>query len=411
MKKEVILYFYFCLGIIVCSSCKKYPELASLKQPAYLRVFNDLNYVLGPANSSLPSNEITFLFDPVFDKAGLPASASIIGDYITLRDSFSASYPANAGNIAVINQVEWPGSVTTLTAPTINGFDLSAWAQVPSGRHRIMLMGRPQTDTLFVNLPASGRSTIIADTTVDLTAGDVYTLEAVLRDGATNATGAYLRDESFTRTAFTTSNNYLSFYDFTANNLNPNDGLTYYYNAGAGNYLPITGTPYIAPLDLYYTVFTPVCANASATGAISYSCAFTTPTAYQVYLRTLNTTFETQAPYDSIPMPPLSQFLNPDSSFANLSSRPWVSIGVHEALGASSSINFGVDTLAWSQGAKEYNVAVEIPAFIYSQGLTIATSNGQSLAIYPSVNIVEIINNRPYVMQVHRTFDAPVITN
>jgi hypothetical protein len=408
MKKAVALYL--CLGIVVFSSCKKYAELAPLHQPAYLRVFNDLNYVLGPANSSLPSTEITFLFDPVLDKAGLPVNASLVGDYITVRDTFSSSYPSNAGNIAVTRQSEWPGSVTVLTAPTINGLDLSSWAQVPSGRHRIMLMGRPQTDTPFVNLPASGRTTIIADTTVDLSAGEVYTLEAALYDGAANLTGAYIRHENFTRTTFTTRNNYLGFYDLTARNLNPNNGYTYYYNAG-GFLAPVTGSPFYTPLNLYYTVFTPVCANTSATGAITYSCAFITPTAYQVYFRTLNSSFEVEAPYDSIPLPPLSQFLNPDGTFAALTGRPWVSVGVHEAQGTSCSINFGVDPVAWGNGAPEYGVGVEIPAFVYSQGLTLATSNSQEITIYPTVNIIEIINNHPYVIQLHRTFDAPIITN
>lgn len=399
-----------CLGIVVFGACKKYAELAPLHKPAYLRVFNDLNYVLGPANSSLPSTELTFLFDPVFDKTGLPTGASIVGDYITVRDTFATSYPANAGNIAVTKQPEWPGSVTVLTAPTINGLDLSAWAQVPSGRHRIMLMGRPQSDTPFVHLPASGRTTIIADTTVDLSAGEVYTLEAVLFDGAANITGAYIRHENFTKTAFSTRNNYLSFYDLTAGNLNPNNGLTYYFSVG-GTTRSATGTPFYTPLNLYYTVFTPVCANTSATGVIRYSCAFITPTANQVYFRTLNKTFQGEAPYDSIPLPPLAQFLNPDSTFAALTSRPWVSVGVREAAGTASSINFGVDPVAWGNGDPEYGVGVEIPAFVYAQGLTIATSNSREISIYPSVNIIEIINNHPYVMQMHRTFDAPIITN
>jgi hypothetical protein len=408
MKRDVISYL--CVGLILFSSCKKYAELSPINQPAYLRVFNDLNYVLGPANSSQPSNEITFLFDPVIDKAGLPTGASIIGDYITVRNVFAASYPANAGNLAVTKQSEWPGSVTTLTAPTINGLDLSSWAQVPSGRHRIMLMGRSQADTPFVNLPASGRTSIIADTTVDLSAGEVYTLEAVLLDGAVNSTGAYIRKESFTKTPFSTLNNYMSFYELSARNLNPSNITTYYLDQ---NNFPVIvqGTPFYAPLDLYYSVYTPVCANTSASGQVTYSCVFQTPTANKDYLRTLSRSFATQAPYDSIPMPPLSQFLNPDNSFATPSSRPWVSVGVHEALGTSGSINFGVDTLAWASRTGGYGVVVENPAFLFPQGLTLATGNGREISIYPTVSIIEIINNNPYMIQLHRTFDAPIITN
>lgn len=407
MKQATLLYVI--LSVAVFSSCKKYAELTPVSKAAYLRVFNDLNYILGPANSSLPSTEITFLFDPVFDKAGLPVNASIVGDYISVRSLFSASFPANAGNIGVTRQPEWPGALTVLTAPTINGFDLSSWAQVPSGKHRIMLMGRPQTDTAFVNLPASGRTTVIADTTVDLGAGEVYTLEAVLYDGASNSTGAYMRHESFPTAAFTTRNNYLSFYNLTARNLNPNNVTPFPYDY-QGFIIPISATPFYPPLDLYYTVFTPVCGNTSATGAIAYSCAFN-PTAKQVYFRTLSSSFEEKAPFDSIPLPPLSQFLNPDGTFTALKNRPWVSIGLHEAQGTSGSINFGVDTTAWINNDPEYHLGVEFPSFILPQGLTLATGNGSEISTYPTVNIVEIVNNTPFVMQMHRTFDAPIITN
>lgn len=413
MKREIGYILAFLLGfeIVLSFSCKKYPQLASLHQPAYLRVFNDLNYVLGPANSSAPSNEITFLLDPVTDKTGLPVGASIIGDYITVRELFSASYPANAGNIGVTRQPEWPGSVTVLTAPTINGLDLSSWAQVPSGKHRIMLMGRPQTDTPFVNLPASARTTVIADTTIDLSAGEVYTVEAALFDEATNSTGAYIRRENFTRTAFTNRNNYLSCYDLTARNLDPGQ-VTTYYTAPNGISTTFAGTPFFTPFDLYYTVYTPVCANTSATGTITYNCGFITPTANNVYFRTLNSSFAAEAPYDSIPLPPLSQFLNPDSSFADLTNRPWVSLSLQESVGASCSINFGVDSTAWANFFPPYyDQHVGLPAFTFSQGLTIATSNSKDITIYPSINIIEFINNHPYVIQLHRTFDAPIITN
>lgn len=416
MKRKAIhrarlSHIYLCIGIVVFCSCKKYPELTPLYQPAYLRVFNDLNYVLGPANSSAPSNEITFLFDPVFDKAGLPTGASLIGDYITVRELFSSSYPANAGNIGVTRQPEWPGAATVLTAPTINGLDLSSWAQVPSGRHRILLMGRPQTDTPFVNLPASGRTTIIADTTVDLSAGEVYTMEAALFDEATNLTKAYIRKENFTRTTFTTRNNYLSFYNLTARNLDPGQ-VTTYYTAPNGIPYIYAGTPFYTPFDLYYTVYTPVCANTSATGTITYNCGFITPTANHAYFRTVNSSFAVEAPYDSIPLPPLSQFLNPDSTFTALTNRPWVSLALQEEVGASSSINFGVDSTAWANFFPPYySQNVGLPAFTFSQGLTIATSNSKEITIYPSINIIEFINNHPYVIQLHRTFDAPIITN
>lgn len=380
------IYFAWCLVAAVClGSCSKYPELKPQSQASYLRVFNSLNYTQG--TGGLPPNEMTLLIDPVMDKNGLPVDAAVVGDYITERDPFSSSYPAHAGNIAVTKQSEWPGSLPVLTAPTINGLDLSAWAQVPSGKHRIMLMGRQSADTPFNHLPASARTSVIADTTVTFTPGEVYTMEAVVFDFATVRTGAYLRNENFTKIPFSTRENYLSFYCLTAANMSP--------NGGNGAFDP--------PLYLSYSLWSPLCTNSSYTGITKYSCVWPAPVVNHVYLRTISNSFGSAAPYDSLPMPPLSDFLNPDNSFVDSNYRPFPEFDIADGRTGTSPLYIGVspDLGGYPFGG----------GFTFPQGLAIAASNSQQIMVYPSVNIIELVNGTAYLMQLHRTFDPPIISN
>lgn len=389
MNRKII--FAGCLVAVAClGACTKYPELKPQPQASYLRVFNSLNYPQG--TGGLPPNEMTLLIDPVVDKNGLPSDAAVVGDYITVRDLFSSSYPANAGNIAITKQSEWPGSAPVLTAPTINGLDLSAWAQVPSGKHRIMLMGRPQADTPYTRLPASARANVIADTTVTFTPGEVYTMEAVVFDFSTSRTGAYLRQENFTKIPFSRLENYLSFYCLTAENLSP--------ALGTGGFVP--------PLFLYYTLWSPICSNSAYnTGLNKYSCMWPAPVVNHVYFRSVDNSFGTAAPYDSLPMPPLSDFLYPDNSFVDSNYRPFPQFDVVDGRQGYSSLFLGVSP---GLGGYIYG-APDIPNFTFPQGLAIAASNSQRVVVYPSVNIIEFINGTAYFMQLHRTFDPPIITN
>jgi hypothetical protein len=60
--------------------------------------------------------------------------------------------------------------------------DLSAWAQVASGKHRVLFIARPQNYIDFSSLSDTIKRKIIIDTTIDLHQGEVYTMEAVLQD-------------------------------------------------------------------------------------------------------------------------------------------------------------------------------------------------------------------------------------
>ena len=213
-------------AMIWMAGCRKYAEGPATigGKPAYLRVFNVIPNTQTPFNSSAANPFFTFLFDPKPDASGTPSGATIVGDWLGTRQTYTTSYPLNEGNSLgasldtfVTHNItyEYPGSAHVLTAPPINGFDLSAWAQVPSGKHRVQFVTRPQTDTPFANLSAAIRKSVVIDTTIDLQPGEVYTLEAVALDEDNNKYGVYLRQEQFTHQSFSDSNLYVGFFNLS----------------------------------------------------------------------------------------------------------------------------------------------------------------------------------------------------
>src|ERR1700744_29271 len=207
-------YILFLIGLFLLAGCNKYaegPATLGGGAPAYLRVFNVVPFALTPFNSAGATPFFTFLFDPQMDASGTPDGGLIVGDFLGQRQLYCTSYSINEGNslnasldTAVKSSInyEYPGEAHVLTAPPINGFDLSAWAQVPSGKHRVLFITRPQTDTAFAHLSQSIRKSIVIDTTIDLQAGEVYTLEAGARNLERNQYGVYMRQEEFIHETF-----------------------------------------------------------------------------------------------------------------------------------------------------------------------------------------------------------------
>lgn len=218
---------YLAIVLLLLTACRKYaegPATIGGAAPAYLRVFNVVPFALTPFNSAGATPFFTFLFDPQLDASGTPSGGLIVGDFLGTRQLYCTSYSINEGNglnasldTAVKSSInyEYPGETHVLTAPPINGFDLSAWAQVPSGKHRVLFITRPQTDTPFARLSESIRKSIVIDTTIDLQAGEVYTLEAVARNLDSNLYGAYLRQEQFIHQTFSDSNMYVGLYNLS----------------------------------------------------------------------------------------------------------------------------------------------------------------------------------------------------
>lgn len=220
--------FFLLLLVAFSTGCKKYDIIPSFKDPAYIRVFNDLQSPVDVFHSQQAAPFLTFLMDPKTDAAGLPVDAGIICDNLGTRQLFSLSYSINEANSSVGNilvgsnnsflppilypvNYEYPGNAAVLTASFINGFDLSAWGQIPSGKHRIMFVVRPQNNIGFKDLSAAIRSDILLDTTVNFEKGEVYTLEVVSRDLDNSKYGLYIRQEQFIHQAFEDDKIYVGF--------------------------------------------------------------------------------------------------------------------------------------------------------------------------------------------------------
>lgn len=290
----------FCL-----TACSKYSEGPSSigGNPAYLRVFNVIPYTQTPLNSSGTVPFFTFLFDPKFDKSGASDTGAIVCDWLGTRQVYTTSYPLTEGDglgasldTFVTHNInyEYPGSAHVLAAPTINGYDLSAWAQVPSGKHRVQFIARPENNTPFDSLSSTIRSAVIIDTTIDLQPGEVYTLEAVSTDEDNNRYGAYLRQEQFTHQNFSDTNLYAAFY-----NLSGKKSIIQQNNFPDS--FTVSGTFRILD-DVYY----------NSTGTTNY---FTVPGWSYTYLTTLTQHFAASASFIPMPLLPESYYFDNQGVF------------------------------------------------------------------------------------------------
>lgn len=201
------------LYMLMFAACRK-TEYPSVAQPAYIRVFNDLQYRQSLDNKDIPQPFLTFLMDPQLDASGVPSGAVTTGDFLDMRDAWARPYP-DAGNTSIW-QKEYPGSAKVIAAPILNGFDLSPWAQVSSGKRRIMVLTRPRNNTRFFDLQPSLRRDVLLDTTIELKAGEVYTLHILQQNAVSLKTGLYVREETFWKQSFSDSLVYTNFYNLSA---------------------------------------------------------------------------------------------------------------------------------------------------------------------------------------------------
>lgn len=222
MKSKYFLLL-LCAIALLFNSCRK-TDYATLNSPAYLRVFNCLEYNATLDNKDVPVPFLVFLVDPVMDDAGVPVSAAITGDFLDRRSEWAMPYPDAASN--VIWQKEYPGTKRVLAGPILNGYDLSSWAQVPSGKHHIVFRTRPLNNTPYFELDKLERGVTLIDTTIDLTAGEVYTMHALIAEYTSQQPFMYLRQETFTKQPFADSMVYVNFYNLSSKNwyrLSPNE--------------------------------------------------------------------------------------------------------------------------------------------------------------------------------------------
>ncbi|MBS0027549.1 hypothetical protein ACTJJ0_20085 [Chitinophaga sp. 22321] len=210
---------YFLLPLLLAalffSSCRK-TEYVELNSPAYLRVFNCLDFTTSLDNKDAPQPFLAFLVDPVMDDYGVPVSAAITGDFLDQRSEWARPYPDAASN--VLWQKEYPGTKRVLAAPIVNGYDLSSWAQVPSGKHRIIFRTRPLNNRPYFELDKIERGVTLIDTTIDLSAGEVYTMHALIAEYTSQRPFMYLRKETFPQQPFADATVYVNFYNLSAEN-------------------------------------------------------------------------------------------------------------------------------------------------------------------------------------------------
>jgi hypothetical protein len=201
--------------VLLNTGCVKV-EYSKIDDPAYLRVFNNLNYVqtLGSKDNKVPF--FCMLINPVLDGNGMPTSAEIVGDFLDQRDAYAPPYPSHIGTSTSVNNPEYPGKENVLVGPVLNGFDLSSWAQVPSGKIRIMFAYRPKNAVPFFQLESQLKKDILIDTVLNLTSKEVYTLHVLQKDFVTKRTGLLLRQEVFQKLPLSDSLTYVNFYNMSA---------------------------------------------------------------------------------------------------------------------------------------------------------------------------------------------------
>ncbi|SDS65894.1 hypothetical protein SAMN05216490_1561 [Mucilaginibacter mallensis] len=405
------------------AGCKKYAIIPSLKDPAYIRVFNDLNNPVDVFHSQQAAPFLTFLMDPKTDGAGIPNDAAVIGDALGTRQLFSLSYPINEANSSTGGQLigyvngsyileppvlypvnhEYPGNAPVLSASFINGFDLSAWAQAPSGKHRIMFVVRPQNAVGFKDLSTAQRGNILLDTTVNFEKGEVYTLEVISRDLDNNKYGLYIRQEQFIHQSFQADKVYVGF-----TNLSGKTPIAGQYGSGFFFWDKIN-------INYSYNILNDAISNAtyfSYNPYLGYD---------NNYYTTLNTKMDTDIPYLTLPLLPESSFfyqalirtyspvpLNNPANYQG--SLPYFSFALSNADSPVSNPNtfpvetFRLDCSADPNTINNYDTR-NSSVTNYTPNLNLVVNTGNTYHVYGTLNIMEIVYDRVYLMQVQRGFN------
>ncbi|QJB35182.1 hypothetical protein HF329_29305 [Chitinophaga oryzae] len=218
---------------LALGSCAKI-EHEKIDNPAYLRVFNNLNYTVALENKDEEQPFLTMLIDPQTDASGMPVSAAIIGDFLDQRSSYAPPYPSHIGTSNSFRNPEYPGKEDVLVGPILNGFDLSSWAQIPAGQHRVMFMYRPVSGIPFFSLEDRLKKKVLLDTVLQLDSREVYTLHILQKNFRTKENGMLLRREIFHKLSLSDSLVYVNFYNMSAEGYEAADKTKKPRNADAG---------------------------------------------------------------------------------------------------------------------------------------------------------------------------------
>jgi hypothetical protein len=421
-----------CCLLILLSACRK-TEYNVIDSPAYLRVFNSLNYDINITNKDLPPPFLTMVIDPTYDASGLITGGGILGDFLDKRAPYAPPYPDKAGSTNYKN-TEYPGSAKVLAGPILNGIDLSSWAQVKSGKHRIVFYSRPINPTPFFSLEARYRQTLLVDSTINITPGEIYTME-VLQKSVTQQTGVsvlpalYIRQEQFTKTPFSDSLLYVNFYNLSAEGYAAaNPGAA---TLGYQEYFTITnkGRAYGDDMNIYYSLFTDDTEYPFARAGSSVGGTLISGYSNVRLGRLVRSQSASVAPYYSIPM-----FAGPDTT-GRILSRQWelftilgpqiapfsgfnglITVGSDGGF-ADANANFGAigcgnisnDGRGVEDGLlKLPNLLPKLIASNWLPNLIKYTASGKyQQRSFATISTIEIINNQVYMMSVQRSYPAP----
>jgi hypothetical protein len=392
------------IGCLMLSACSKYAMRGDDKGAAYLRVFNDIPFTLDLTTKTDVVPFFTMLIDPVFSNKGVPTGGQVVGDYLGSRLRFDPSTAVNEGNplgtpldtsIRYNINYEYPGNAHVLAAPSINGLDLSAWAQVNSGKHRVLFIARPQNDIGFAQLSDTIRNSVIIDTTIDLQEGEVYTMETVLQDVDAVKYGLYLRQETFTHQTFDLSKNYVTFFNLSGKN-----------SSLSSNSISPTSQYFYDTMNVSYTYYDPTLPGGSA--AIQ---------GFQnVYLMTMEGRMTASAPYLPLPVLPLSSFydntgvLKTYNEFGNTGetygTMPYF---VFNFIASGNNVPSSPTGQSYTLTCQWDPITVNTLSGYALQNLGAVNANLNMLvqvdgktAVFPAVYVMELVFNQIFIMQVQQ---------
>ncbi|RQO74361.1 hypothetical protein DBR43_02905 [Pedobacter sp. KBW06] len=215
MKNKILILLSVICTAIYLSSCKK-TDYRVVEDPAYIRVFNNLTYTLTLDNKEELQPFFCMFIDPEFDATGKPSGGLVVSDFLDKRGIYAAPNAAHAGLSTSKFNPEYPGKELVPTAPILNGFDLTNWAQVKSGKRRFLFMSRPISNVPFAKLPDEQQRKVFLDTVINLSVREVYTLHVLQKDFKTKKNGLYVRQETFHKQAFSDTLSYVNFYNLSA---------------------------------------------------------------------------------------------------------------------------------------------------------------------------------------------------
>ncbi len=392
----------------VClSSCTK-TEYRVVEEPAYIRVFNNLTYTLTLDNKEELQPFFCMFIDPQFDASGKPIGGLVVGDFLDKRGIYAAPNAAHAGLSTSKFNPEYPGKELVPTAPILNGFDLTNWAQVKSGKRRFLFMSRPISNIAFAKLPDEQQRKVFLDTVIDLSVREVYTLHILQRDFNTKKNGLYVRKETFHKQAFSDTLSYVNFYNLSANG---------FMAAAAELKLPVPNTSSLFRYGIRDTMnvfLTHIQPSTNANGSVSQKRipAFSFQLAGTVF-RTTNDPKVT--PYYGFPV-----FLKSNKQtysdawqffqFCAPTINPATSVTYSEP--PTVFLNSPVESLKGRYAHLQMDHAQYDPNFYlnaFFPGLTINAHSGiYNPKTFGVINTIEIVNGNVFLTTVQRKYPQPI---